>query len=116
MVRANKSQAAGEGKRAATKKKAAGRGAAKLSKIVDQKLTDKSEALAEKLMQIAVGGDLNFTKFVVSLSREAGGTTNCGAQRLAISLANRLADERQWRGTVSEAEAETDAGSREPEG
>jgi hypothetical protein len=116
MGRANKSQAAGEGKRAATKKRAAGRGAAMLSKIVDKKLTDKSEMLAEKLMEIAVSGDLNYTKFVVSLSKEAGGTTECGAQRLAISLANRLADEPQWRNTVSEAEAETDPGSREPEG
>jgi hypothetical protein len=94
----------------------AGKGVKTLRKAAGKAVGKNSGKIADSLLQGALKGDLNSTKLLLSLAELEPAQENAGKSRHGWSVALALAAEPEWQEPVIETTAETNAGSREPEG
>lgn len=102
-------------RRAETRKKTIGRGAAELRAAADMFLDAKCIEIAESLAESSLKGHIQSTKFLFAL---ADGHQELDAEEVSgqlRSLATEWAAEPQWIAEMNEQMAETTGGSREPE-
>ncbi len=107
---------AGRPRRTGAKKKAVGRGKAKMNAAAGKTLEEHSEKIANSLLNSTLGGNASSARLLFSL---AEGQVDCEdevAMQGLRSLAEELASEPQWAAEVTEAFAETGFGQREPKG
>ena len=88
----------------------------KLVKEAGKRLERDGEEIAESLSTHAKNGHLQATKLLLNLADRNAEAEAAEAPRLVRDWAGELTEEPEWQGEMSEAEAETGFGGREPEG
>ena len=89
-------------------------GLALIRTVADRGFTQNFHAVLAKLLENAVEGSVICTRLLVDLSQKAGQESGIPNKPPSISLADAWLAEPEW-GESSEEQAETAAGSREPE-
>lgn len=113
---------AGNGGRMAVskRKKANARGTfRKVKKLNDAALKlvdDNAPKIAQSLLDSTLEGHVQSARLLVDLAEGNVEGEEAAMSRPFRSLALELAGAPEWKGEMTEAEAETDGGSREPEG
>ncbi len=92
-----------------------GEGARKLFARAELELVNNGEKIAAEITRKALGGDATCARLLLDLSEQAKDNEEMINPATAASLALIWRNEPEWRGETSEADAETGAGSREPE-
>jgi hypothetical protein len=103
-------------RKAEIQKKARSQGAAKMSAAANKTLEDNCEKIALSLLASTLKGNINSAKALYDFAAKEAQRNKEGVKRRHPSIAKRLATETQWDSEMSEAEAETSYGGREPEG
>ncbi|MGA3082159.1 MAG: hypothetical protein ABSD44_12340 [Terracidiphilus sp.] len=96
--------------------KTVSRGSAKLKAAADKKLEENSEAIAKSLYENLIRGNATSAKLLFAL---AEGQIDCEDEAMVqhfYSLAEELGKEPEWKGDLSEEEAESCAGVVETAG
>jgi hypothetical protein len=100
---------------AGTRKKAIGRGAAKLREAASKALARNSSKIAKSLVDNSVKGHLPSTQLLIKLADGSDEGADAAEALLIRSLAKEWAAEPEWNAGQSEETAETASGSRETE-
>jgi hypothetical protein len=96
-----------------TRKKAIGRGAAKLREAASKALARNSTKIAKSLVDNSVKGHLPSTQLLIKLADGSNGGGDAAEALLIRSLAKEWAAEPEWNADQGEEAAETASGSRE---
>ncbi len=91
-------------------------GAALLSEIVEQKLMENVQKIAQAVLDGALKGTPSNVTLMVKIAEGAGQADEPEVVRNEVSLATTLADAPVWTAAASEETGESTGGSREPEG
>jgi hypothetical protein len=116
VVARQKKAVQGKPRGTGARKKMAGRGTAKMKAAADKTLSVNSEEIAQALLNKTLAGNTTSAKLLFAL---AEGQIDCDDEAISGALcsqAQELASEPEWDGEVTETEAETSFGKREPEG
>jgi hypothetical protein len=98
------------------KMRASRAGVKKLRIAADKAIGLNSEKITASLMKQTLKGNVNSVKLLLSLAEPQPAQEKAGKRRGRRSAASELAGEPEWPGEPTEAGAEKDGGSREPEG
>jgi hypothetical protein len=93
-----------------------GKGVKILRKTAGRTVGENSERIADSLLQGVLKGDLNSAKLLLSLAELEPEQEDAGKPQRGWSAALALAAEPEWQEPAMETTAETQGGSREPEG
>jgi hypothetical protein len=114
MVRTQETNAAEPDVQKATQGTAV-EGMAPIETTAGEDLDQKFHDVVSTLLENAVLGNVNCARLLADLSEKAGQARASEKELPGISLADAWLAEPEWVGESSEAQAETAAGSREPE-
>lgn len=104
------------GRRSAGAKSKGPKGVRILRKAAGQAVEQYNKTITKSLFGMTLSGDLKFAHLLMSLAELQPELEEAGKVRRLRSEALELAAEPEWQGETTEDEAETRAGSREPEG
>jgi hypothetical protein len=90
-------------------------GVSLIGTTAEQELRQDLHEVLSRLLENALLGSVNCTRLLVDLPEKAGQAGASENELPGISIADAWLAEPEWVGESSEAEAETAAGSREPE-
>jgi hypothetical protein len=99
-----------------TGKRAAPSGMRTLRKAAGKTVGENSEKITASLLKGMLAGKAGSGKLLLDLAEQEPENEDEGKNRRGRSAASDLAAEPEWQEPLSEADAETDPGSREPEG
>jgi len=97
-------------------KKAGGRGTVKMNAAATKTLEEYCEKITNALAEKSIAGNVNCAKLLIAMADGHIDFEDEGLMRRLSSMAEDLASEAEWSGEVSEADAGTSFGEREPEG
>ncbi len=86
-----------------------------IEKTAEEDLDRKFHDVVSTLLENAILGNVNWVRLLADLSEKARQVRASEKEPAGISLADAWLAEPEWVGESSEAQAETAAGSREPE-
>ncbi|MGD0903244.1 MAG: hypothetical protein ABR924_09915 [Terracidiphilus sp.] len=93
-----------------------GRGVKILREAAGKAVDENGEGIAESLLKGALSGNVSSTKLLLSLAESDQAPGAAGKSRHGWSAALALGAEPEWQEAADETTAETQGGSREPEG
>jgi hypothetical protein len=114
MVRTKETNAADPNEQKTTKGTGE-EGVSLIETTAEQGLRQDLHEVLSRLLENALLGSVNSTRLLVDLPEKAGQAGASEKELPGISIADAWLAEPEWVGESSEAEAETAAGSREPE-
>lgn len=91
-------------------------GMRKLREAVGKAVGENTEQITEKLLNEMLAGTKGSAQMLFDLAEQQPPDEDSETNEPERTAAMELADEPEWRGTLTEEDAEMDAGSRETEG
>ncbi len=88
----------------------------KLREAVGKAVGENTEQITEKLLNEMLAGTKGSAQMLFDLAEQQPPDEDSETNEPERTAAMELADEPEWRGTLTEEDAEMDAGSRETEG